>query len=66
METDVGKTLLENAIGRLAVNYLETLQPDVIIPVMEARAPWSIKKRTACAVRFSYCPYAILASHFRS
>lgn len=38
METEVGKALLENAIGKLAVNYLETLRPDVIIPVMEARA----------------------------
>lgn len=38
METGVRRDLLENAIGKLAVKYLETLQPDDIIPAVETRA----------------------------
>lgn len=38
METGAGKDLFESAIGRLAVKYLEALQPDDVIPVMETKA----------------------------
>lgn len=38
MDTGIGKTFYENAVGTLAVKYLESLRSEDVIPVMESKA----------------------------